>query len=186
MRTASKCDFVDDFPKITENVILELMIYFVMARHNDARPIIEYFKLKKDMAPGPFTVFHAEDVVLCLSGDGVYSAAATAYILTRWGRRGLFVHLVEGPEVLYPHTIMDAESGIANGKTTGKEIIGSRLVIYQEMLYKPPDFVQEGILVSREAAYTFLAASKFLLLKQILVLQCKDCRSVLPWFEDLC
>jgi len=132
-----------------------------MARHNDARPVIDRYELKKDMSPCPFPIFTAGDVVLCISGeDRVNAAAATSYLLTRWGRDGLFVHLGPAdtnPGVSYPHTISDGDE-----------------IVYQEMLFKHP-FEFEGRLEEGEAVYAFSAAARFLPLKQIVVLRyCKD------------
>ena len=149
------------------------MLYFIMAEHNHARPVIKYFALKKDMAPVPFTVFTADNTVLCLSGSGrANTAAATAYLLTRWGRSGLFVHIGlsgnAGEGVLYPHTITDGED-----------------IIYQEMLYKLPSFMSEGFLNDYEGTYAFLAASRFLPLKQIIILQAGNHvdEGTLSWLE---
>ena len=152
-----------------------MMLYFVIARHNDARPVIDYYDLKKDMAGCPFTVFTSNNIVLCLSGDGrANAAAATAYILSRWGRDGLFIHLgpLENKEgVLYPHTITDREE-----------------LVYQEMLYKPPSFVKEDTLEDSEGLYAFLSAAKFLPLKQIIVLRTTNLADerILSWLETIC
>ena len=173
-----------------------MMLYFVIARHHDARPIIDYYGLKKDMTGGPFTIFTAHNIVLCLSDKGrANAAAATAYMLSRWGRDGLFVHLgllgaldsseslvssgslesleslVRDEGVFYPHTIFD-----------GKE------VVYQEMLYKPPLIIQEGTLEDGEGLYAFLSAARFLPLKQIIVLRSNHLANegVLSWLETIC
>jgi len=165
-----------------------MMIYFIMARHNDARPVIDYYGLKKDMGSCPFTTFTSGNVVLCLSDEGkANAAAATAYVLSRWGRDGLFVHLgyldaqkaqffggLEG-DWLYPHAILSREE-----------------MVYQEMLYKPPSFVKEGILEDDEGVYAFLAASRFLPLKQIMVLRTSNpinkgiFEGMLSWLETIC
>ena len=146
-----------------------MMLYFVMSHHNHARPVIAYFGLKKDMAPCPFTIFTAGDVVLCLSGQGcANAAAATAYILTRWGREGLFVHLSPG-DGLYPHTITDG---------TGS--------VYPEMLFKPPGFLPGGISEDSEAFFSFQSASKFLPLKQIIILRSAANEQTLSWIQRIC
>ena len=147
------------------------MMYFVMARHNDARQLIKYFGLKKDMAVCPFPVFLAEDCVLCLSGEGrVNAAAAAAYILTRWGKNGLFVHLGPGKDgaAIYPHTIRDGD-----------------ITVYQEMLFRPPHFVCDGIIEDGEGVFAYLAAEKWLPLKQIMIVRSEDER-ILDWLEMLC
>jgi len=165
-----------------------MMLYFVIARHNDARPVIDYYGLKKDMAGGPFTIFTAHNVVLCLSDEGrANAAAATAYVLSRWGRDGLFVHLgplaptidsldllspsVQGNSVFYPYTI-----------SYGDE------VVYQEMLYKPPSSITEGALEDGEGVYAFLSAARFLPLKQIIVLRSNNLANegILSWLETIC
>ena len=151
-----------------------MTLYFLIACHNDAKPVIDYYGLKKDMAGGPFTIFTAHNVVLCLSGNGrANAAAATAYVLSRWGRDGLFVHLstLEKEEgVFYPHTITDREE-----------------LVYQEMLYKPPSFVREGIIEDGEGVYAFLSASKFLPLKQIIILRAHNLadEGILSWLETI-
>ena len=153
-----------------------MILYFVTACHNDARPVIERYGMKKDMSPCPFTVFTAADVVLCISGSGrANAAAATAYLLTRWGKDGLFVHM--GPSIeklehsLYHHSISN------DGET-----------VYQEMLYKTPSFMREGILENGEALYAFSAAARFLSLNQIIVLRTgKGCNEgIFIWLETIC
>ena len=153
-----------------------MMMYFVMTRHNDARPIIDYYDLKKDMAPCPFTVFTANDVVLCISDEGkANAAAATAYLLSRWGKNGLFVHLGilsgEKEGVLYPYVITDKQE-----------------IVYQEMLYKSPSNFYEDILNDGEGLYSFMAAARFLPLKQILVLRVHKTvgEGIFSWLERLC
>ena len=151
------------------------MMYFVMARHNDARAIIDYYGLKKDMSGCPFTIFMTHDVVLCISGEGrINAAAATAYVLTRWGKDGLLIHL--GPagvadSAIYPYVISD-----------------DREVVYQEMLYKQPPFVHEGMLEDSEGVSAFLAAARFLPLKQIMVLRIgmPVNEGILLWLETIC
>lgn len=148
-----------------------MMLYFVVPSHDEARPIIRFFGLKKDMAPCPFPVFTMGEVALCVSGKGSANAAAsTAYLLTRWGQNGLFSHLssAEGPEdVEYPYAITD-----------GTE------TVYQEMLYKPPYLMQEGLLIDPPALHAFIAAARFLPLKQIIVLRTIDERT-LSWLDTL-
>ena len=153
-----------------------MLLYFLMSRHNDARPLIKHYGLHKDMAPCPFEVFLAGDVVLCLSGEGrVNAAAATAYLLTRWGRDGLFIHLgitkTSVPGTFYPHTIADFCEEYEEA--------------YQEMLYKPPAFVYDGVLEDGEGFFAFMAAANFLPLKQIMVLRNADER-IYPWLETIC
>ena len=153
-----------------------MMLYFVMARHNDARPVIDYYDLKKDMAPCPFTVFTANDVVLCISDEGkANAAAATAYLLTRWGKNGLFVHLGSVPgereSVLYPYAIKDKQE-----------------IVYQEMLYRPPFYFYEDTLTDGEGLYAFMAAARFLPLKHIVVLRVHKGidEGIFLWLESLC
>ena len=152
-----------------------MMLYFVMARHKDARPIIDYYDLKKDMAPCPFTVFTANDVVLCISDEGkANAAAATAYLLSRWGKDGLFVHLgiisKEQNMVLYPFSITD-----------------NREIAYQEMLYNTPHYFYEDSLNDGEGLYAFMAAARFLPLKQIIVLRAHNTinEGTFSWLETI-
>ena len=152
-----------------------MMLYFVMARHNDARPVIEYFGLKKDVAPTPFPIFRARDAVLCLSGDGRgNTAAATAYLLTRWGRDGLYVHLEPWPGkcdvVIYPNIIVDLKE-----------------IVYQEMLYKTPAFMEEAFIEDVEGVYAYTTASRFLPLKQIIILKTPERvdERTLSWLETI-
>ena len=152
-----------------------MMLYFVMSHHDDARPLINYFGLKKDVAPSPFPIFRAQDVALCISGSGRAStAAATAYLLTRWGRDGLFVHLEPWPGkcdvVLYPNILVDLKE-----------------VVYQEMLYKPPPFMEEVFIEDVEGVYAYNAASHFLPLKQIIILKTPDRvdERTLSWLDTI-
>ena len=163
------------------------MQYIITPHHNSARYAIKYYKLKKDMAPCPFPVFLSGDIVLCVSGDScAYAAAASSYILTRWGIGGLFCFITEG-SFLYPHTITD----------------GGQTVIYQEMLYKPPfkpmvelmvkppfkhSFEPHdkcgGTLKSGCAVHAYLAAGRFLPISNILVLRGTDDEGVLKWLLE--
>ncbi|MCL1998886.1 MAG: hypothetical protein FWG65_08970 [Turicibacter sp.] len=152
-----------------------MTLYFVMANHNDAKPIIDYFDMKKDVAPCPFEVFRADDIVLCLSGEGrSNTAAATAYILTRWGKDGLFVHLEPWPGkcnvVIYPNIIIDLKE-----------------IVYQEMLYKLPSFIEEVFVEDIEGLYAFTTAAHFLPLKQIIILKTPDKvdKRTLGWLENI-
>jgi len=169
---------------------MTMMLYFVMARHNDARPIIEYFGLKRDMSPCPFPVFMAGDVVLCLSEESTRAntAAATAYLLTRWGRNGVFVHLgrLGRPDLsIFNSGKREGESGTGVGILYPYSISDGNERVYQEMLYKPPAFMHEGHLEDSEGVYAFLAASRFLPLKQIIVLRYsgKPDEGTIAWVE---
>ena len=151
------------------------MLYFVIALHNNARPVIDYFGLKRDVAPGPFPIFAAEGCALCLSGEGrANAAAASAYLLTRWHSNGMFVHIGpggDGGKIAYPHTISD-------GKETA----------YQEMLYKTPPFIVGGSIEDAEGLCAFKAASFFLPLQQVMVV--RACGAIdertLSWLAAIC
>lgn len=61
------------------------MFFIVTAFHAEAKPIIEYFGLKKVMKPCRFQVFVGESVALVESGLGIVaSAAATSFLLTEF------------------------------------------------------------------------------------------------------
>lgn len=153
------------------------MLYFVMANQDDARPVINYFSLKKDIALCPFPVFTSDEdcVTLCLSGEGRgNTAAATAYLLTRFGRSGLYVHLEpwrgKCDVVLYPNIMVDLDE-----------------IVYQEMLYKTPSFMEEVFVEDIEGVYAFTTASRFLPLKQIIILKTPDLvdERTLSWLQTV-
>lgn len=61
------------------------MFYIVTAYHAEAKPIIEYFGLKKVVKNSRFQVFAGEEVALVESGPGVVaSACATSFLLTEF------------------------------------------------------------------------------------------------------
>ncbi|HOA31897.1 MAG TPA: hypothetical protein PKM70_08225 [Clostridia bacterium] len=62
------------------------MIYIHTALSVEASPIIEGFKLKKDMDTKEFQVFGNEDVILIVSGVGkVKCAMGIAYLFGKYG-----------------------------------------------------------------------------------------------------
>jgi len=64
------------------------MVLFVTALMVEASPIIEYFRLKKDMAIHEFPVFRNSDIALIVSGVGkVKSAMASAYLHSVYGSK---------------------------------------------------------------------------------------------------
>ena len=59
------------------------MIYFVTALYCEAKPLIDYFSLKKNSQIRKFQIFEANEVCLVLSKPGKLNAAiATTYLLT--------------------------------------------------------------------------------------------------------
>jgi len=143
-----------------------------MPDYSYARPFIKYYDLKKDMAFCPFDVFLSDYIVLCLSGKGgANAAAATAYILTRFGKEGLFVHLAASTnEPLLPVSIT------FNGETA-----------YPELLYKPPPLLKEESLADEAGLYAFLAASRFIPLNNIIILRSNNSANevILIWLETI-
>ena len=147
-----------------------------MASYNDAKLIIKHYHLRKDVAPGPFAIFTSQNIVLCLSEDNsaAANAAAAAYMLTRWvwARDGIFVHINFAP---------DAPLSRAYSVSDG---LGSK-PIYPELLNTTPPFLQEGPLQDAAAHAAFIAAARFLPLKQIIILQNIN-ETLFPWLEDIC
>ena len=64
----------------------KLMKYFIFtALPCEAKPLVAYFKLKKDLSSHPFAVYHHEEMVLTVSGCGkIAMAAAVAYTLAKF------------------------------------------------------------------------------------------------------
>lgn len=59
------------------------MIYIITAMGIEAKPLIDFFKLKKDNTIKKFQVFKNENIILIISGVGlVKSSIATTYILS--------------------------------------------------------------------------------------------------------
>lgn len=64
------------------------MIFVVTAYHAEAKPIIEYFGLKKVLKNSRFEVFAGREIALVESGPGVIaSACATSFLLTEYKAR---------------------------------------------------------------------------------------------------
>lgn len=51
------------------------MIFIVTALMLEAAPIIDYFKLKKDMTIHPYSVYKGSDIALIVSGVGKLKSA---------------------------------------------------------------------------------------------------------------
>lgn len=59
-------------------------IGIVTALHAEARPLIDYFNLKKDLASAKFEIFSNDDIALIVSGIGkIKSAVATTYFFSQ-------------------------------------------------------------------------------------------------------
>src|ERR1700761_8244047 len=57
------------------------MIAIVTAFHSEAKPLIEYFKLKTQMTQAPFPIYQNENMHLIISGLGKINAAlAVGYL----------------------------------------------------------------------------------------------------------
>ncbi|AEY65923.1 nucleoside phosphorylase [Clostridium sp. BNL1100] len=62
------------------------MIFIVTALMLEAAPIIDYFKLKKDMTIHPYSVYKGSDITFIVSGVGkLKSAMASVYLYTKYG-----------------------------------------------------------------------------------------------------
>ncbi len=65
------------------------MIFIVTALTLEAAPIIDYFKLKKDMTIHPYSVYKGSDIALIVSGVGkLKSAMASVYLYNIYGTGG--------------------------------------------------------------------------------------------------
>ncbi|MGB9857508.1 MAG: purine phosphorylase [Dictyoglomaceae bacterium] len=61
------------------------MIFFITAFHSEAKPLIEYFGLKKLQELSKFQIFSNADLLLIVSGEGIIrSAIATTFLLTKF------------------------------------------------------------------------------------------------------
>ena len=62
------------------------MIFIVTALMLEAAPIIDYFKLKKDMTIHPYSVYKGSEIALIISGVGkLKSAMASVYLYNKFG-----------------------------------------------------------------------------------------------------
>lgn len=62
------------------------MLYFICAFYNEAKPIINFYKLKRVNENKFFQVFENENIKLIISGIGkINSAIATAHIVSKYG-----------------------------------------------------------------------------------------------------
>lgn len=62
------------------------MIQLVMALPAEARPLIEFYDLKKEVSNGLFPIFRGDNISLVVSGVGkIAAAAATAYLHSSTG-----------------------------------------------------------------------------------------------------
>lgn len=97
------------------------MLIWVCALHCEAKPVIDFYRLKKSRADEAFDVYRNDDMVCVISGPGkLASAAASAWVAARvtpgppplWinlGTAGAADHELGTPFLL--HQVVDADSG---------------------------------------------------------------------------
>ena len=97
------------------------MLIWVTALHCEAKPVIDYYRLKKSQDDSAFDIYHGENMACIISGIGkVASAAATAWIAARhddetslaWinlGTAGAAEHEIGAAFLL--NQVIDADSG---------------------------------------------------------------------------
>lgn len=149
------------------------MIYLILALHAEAKPIIDYFSLQKDMAFRGHEVFRRDKISLLVTGIGkVKAAIGTTRLLRDSNGKGLCVNIgicgapknyVLG-ELLLANKIKD----IATGRSFYSDILVKHGLNETSLVtHDNPVFVSEGEMlpsepVDMEAAGFFEAASFFL------------------------
>lgn len=142
----------------------------------EAKPLIQYYGLKKVLEAVPFPLYQGAADLLCVCGEDLFPITiATAYLAGRaqvpdpWL---VFIEKTAHTDVFYPHALFDPETSRA---------------YYPEMLYRHP--FTEGVLESSEAACFWKTALKLTPAHQILLLAAPAesiFKSVAPWLDAIC
>jgi len=65
-----------------------IVIHFIVATNFEARPLIDFFKLKKKIHIEEFQIFNNEEISLTVSGIGkIFSALAVAHTYFQFGKK---------------------------------------------------------------------------------------------------
>lgn len=133
------------------------MLFFSCASPAEARPLIRFLHLKRQMDVHRFELFRTDGAALIVTGTGAMeAAAAVSFFLTRLPERdGLFTHV---------------RFGVAAGRTglalCNRILSPDGRVFYPDLLFAHP--FDEATEDAPEAAGAFRAASLFLPLHRVL------------------
>lgn len=161
------------------------MIIFVCALQVEARPLIEYFHLKKDMSEHKWPVYKNDNYRLIVSGTGKIKAAmAAAHLLSRinssqisclinFGICGSNSGLYQPGAVMLTHKVEDIETGRSYYPDlfAGHDLPGAVMQCHSRPVYMPEETGGPAIFCDLESAGIMEAAVKYLSPHQVVMLK---------------
>jgi len=152
------------------------MIYFITALDAEARPLCEYYRLKRDTSL-PYTLYRNEEIVLAVSGMGRTNALMAVSALLGW-------RIPEEKDILINIGICGAPSDYRIGEALLiHQILDGDRRYYPDILYShrlretsmrcvdAPQSVLSDYPVDMESSPIFQAASRFFKLHQMAFLK---------------
>lgn len=145
------------------------MLIWVCALHCEAKPVIDFYRLKKSHDDTAFDLYRGDDMVCIISGTGkVASSAACAWLAARYidaaslawinlGTAGAALHDVGA--IFSLHQVIDADDGrrFYPAPASGEELAGNACMT----LSQPSDDYREDYLFDLEASGFMYASLRF-------------------------
>lgn len=159
------------------------MILIVTALMAEAAPIIEHFRLKKDMDAHAFQVFRNDEIKLVISGVGkVKSAMAAAWLLASCGRDAFLVNVgccgiagkeFEAGRLFMVHKVTDMDTGLDYYPDVfaGRDIPRTAICCYSKPVSCGAGVLADRTAVDMESAGIMEAAGKFLDAHRVVILK---------------
>lgn len=161
------------------------MILLVTALQIEARPLVEFYRLKKDMTEHCWQVYHGHDILLIVSGTGKIKAGmAAAHLLSRqdparvaalvnFGICGSNSGRHNPGAVLIAHKIRDMDSGrdYYPDLFIGGSLPGMSLQCHAKPVYNPSSEGGPALFCDMESAGIMEAAGKYLLTHQVAIIK---------------
>ncbi|GIM48106.1 hypothetical protein DNHGIG_36550 [Collibacillus ludicampi] len=161
------------------------MFYFTTALYSEAKPLIDYFQLKKLHSSTRFQIFANEKITLIITGVGIFSASiATAHLLTlnRVKDEDIFINIgicgtahdhFQIGQPLLCHTIIhhDTNQTFYPDILIKHNLKECALETFSQPVHLDMKTCITGDVVDMEGAACFAAASTFLAPHQIYVLK---------------
>ncbi|MCM8709859.1 nucleoside phosphorylase [Clostridium sp. SYSU_GA19001] len=161
------------------------MIFIVTALMIEAAPIIEHYKLKKDMTIHAYPVYKNSEITLIISGVGkVKSAMAAVYLLSNYkftvkdillniGFCGSSSNKFELGSLLAAHKITDMDTGkdYYPDIFAGSNIPKVALCCYSKLLKKEALDTDKDIFCDMESAGIMEVSQKFTYAHQVIILK---------------
>lgn len=161
------------------------MTYFVTALMIEAAPIIEHFKLKKDLAVHTYQVYKNSDIALIVSGVGkIKSAMAEVYLFTLYQatEKDLLINLgfcgassskynIGSLLLINKITDIDTDYDYYPDVLCGRALPNEALCCYSKPLKKEDYKFESNVFCDMESSGIMEASKKFLYAHQIIILK---------------